>query len=70
MVKSPENMTCWVYRKQIMRIYRRRYDHIYEMYKKGCCKWKNNRLLCISIEDRVSSKWQERDLGLTVGEKI
>lgn len=38
-------------------------------YVKSCCKQKSNRLLCIPIEDRVSSKWQERDLGLTAGYK-
>lgn len=39
-------------------------------YIKGCYKQKNNRLHWISIEDRVSSKWQERDLGLTVRGKF
>lgn len=39
-------------------------------YGKGCCKQKNNRLHYISIGDRASSKWQERDLGLTVRGKF
>jgi len=34
MVKSLENVTYWVYRKEIMRIYRWRYDHIREIYKR------------------------------------
>lgn len=39
-------------------------------YIKGHCKQKNNRLHCVSIVDRVSGKWQERDLGLTVRRKF
>lgn len=35
-------------------------------YIKGCCKQKGNRWLFISVEDRVSSKWPQGDLGLTV----
>lgn len=35
-------------------------------YIKGCCKRKGNRHLFISVEDRVSSKWPQEDLGLTV----
>lgn len=48
--------------KGVMRRYRRRYDHICEIHKKQ----KNNSLHCISIVNRVSSKWQERDLDLTI----
>lgn len=59
MVRSLENMTCWIHRKEW-------WDYTggdmitIVKYVKDCRKQKNNRLHCISIADRVSSKG---DLG-------